>query len=196
MSNAIEDFLQHKFFSSKEREKLVEKDQAMPGGSFPIRNRQDLKNAIQAYGRAKNKATAKAWIIKRAKELNLTDLLPDGWLEHSDAIGEVLEHHGVKGQKWGVRRSKRQLARASGKSVKDMSDEELKTAVARMNLEQQYSKLTSGSSSSFRGKAIAAGATFAGGLALNVARTQIQNQANAKIAAALAAKAAKKKAGL
>jgi hypothetical protein len=51
----------------------------MPGGGFPIRNVSDLKNAIQAYGRAKNKPAAKAWIIRKAKELKSTDLLPEAW---------------------------------------------------------------------------------------------------------------------
>ena len=41
----------------------------MPGGRFPIRNREDLKNAEHDYGRAKDKPAVKRWIDKRAKEL-------------------------------------------------------------------------------------------------------------------------------
>lgn len=72
-----------------------------------------------------------------------------------------LAHHGVKGMKWGVRRSKTQLARAGGKkprdsskeihedykkahskkSVKTMSDAELRNRLNRLNMEQQYAKL-------------------------------------------------------
>ena len=55
-------------FNQMQRQRLAAKNQAMPDGSFPIRNVADLKRAIQAYGRAKNKAAAKAWIIKRAKQ--------------------------------------------------------------------------------------------------------------------------------
>lgn len=66
-------------FSEKERKKLAKKKEAMPDGSFPIRNTSDLKNAIQAIGRAKDPAKAKAWIKKRAKALGKEDLLPDTW---------------------------------------------------------------------------------------------------------------------
>ena len=64
-------------FSEKERKKLAKKKEAMPDGSFPIRNTSDLKNAIQAVGRAKD--PDKAWIKKRAKALGKEDLLPDTW---------------------------------------------------------------------------------------------------------------------
>jgi len=63
------------------RMKLADKGHAMPDGSYPIRNVADLKNAIRSYGRApvgKEKAV-KALIIKRAKDLNKPDLIPDEW---------------------------------------------------------------------------------------------------------------------
>ena len=66
-------------FSEKERKKLAKKKEALPDGSFPIRNASDLKNAIQAIGRAKDPDKAKAWIKKRAKALGKEDLLPDTW---------------------------------------------------------------------------------------------------------------------
>jgi hypothetical protein len=65
--------------STKERKGLAKKGAALPDGSFPIANEQDLRNAIQAFGRAKDKGRAKAHIIKRARALGLTKLLPDGW---------------------------------------------------------------------------------------------------------------------
>lgn len=66
-------------FSEKERKKLAKKKEVMPDGLFPIRNEKDLKNAIQAVGRAKDPDKAKAWIKKRAKSLGKEDLLPDTW---------------------------------------------------------------------------------------------------------------------
>lgn len=66
-------------FSQKQRDKLADDDKALPDGSFPIRNTDDLENAIQAFGRAKDKARAKAWIISRAKALNATGMLPGAW---------------------------------------------------------------------------------------------------------------------
>lgn len=67
-----------------------------------------------------------------------------------------LYHYGILGMKWGVRRTPEQLARASkktssvhedykkahdNKSVKEMSDAELRARVNRLNMEQQYSKM-------------------------------------------------------
>lgn len=85
-------------FNQMQRRRLAAKRQAMPDGGFPIRNVADLKNAIQAFGRAKNKPAVKAWIKKRARELGATNLLPDSWRD------DTLVHYGIKGQKWGIRR--------------------------------------------------------------------------------------------
>lgn len=70
-----------KDFSDEKRAKLAETGAALPDGSFPIENTQDLKNAIHAYGRAKDQAKAKAHIIARAKSLGDESLLPDDWKE-------------------------------------------------------------------------------------------------------------------
>ena len=66
-------------FSSDERKSLASQGKALPDGSFPIRNKSDLSNAIQAYGRASDKGRAKAWIIRRARALGATGMLPDSW---------------------------------------------------------------------------------------------------------------------
>lgn len=66
-------------FSAEERRKLTEKGEAMPDGSFPIRNRQDLDDAVRSIGRAKNRAAARDWIIRRADELKAKDALPEDW---------------------------------------------------------------------------------------------------------------------
>jgi hypothetical protein len=62
--------------SEDKRKKLAKKGFALPDGSFPIESESDLKNAINAYGRAKNKELAKKHIIKRAKALNRKDHVP------------------------------------------------------------------------------------------------------------------------
>jgi len=83
-----------KDFSAKERESLSKEGEAMKDGSFPIRNSQDLKDAVRSVGRAKDEATAKAWIKKRAKELDLEKELPESWedkkIEKSEETTEDL----------------------------------------------------------------------------------------------------------
>jgi hypothetical protein len=69
--------LNEKDYSTEERKELAKKGLALPNGSFPIVNIQDLKNAILSYGLAKNKSEAAKFIAKRAKALGADDLLPD-----------------------------------------------------------------------------------------------------------------------
>ena len=76
--------------------------------------------------------------------------------------GELM-HHGIKGMKWGVRRTEAQLARARGetpsekkedskpaaaksqssskKKVSEMSDDELRQQISRLDLEKRYKDL-------------------------------------------------------
>lgn len=70
-------------FSAEQRKNLAQKGDALPGGRFPIRNRSDLENAIRAVGRAKGgsagRDAVRRFIIKRAKALGLSNLIPDNW---------------------------------------------------------------------------------------------------------------------
>ena len=100
----------------------------------------------------------------------------------TETIDRILAHYGVPGMKWGVRRSNRVLAKeaakreseggdkkssssksessgGSGKKTKtgkvkpsQLSDSELKSAVARMQLEKQYAQLSSNPSRLQKGK--------------------------------------------
>ena len=69
------------YISRDDREKLADEGKALPGGSYPIRNVEDLKNAIQAYGRSKesDRAAVRKHIIKRARQLNFRHLVPEEW---------------------------------------------------------------------------------------------------------------------
>lgn len=76
--------------SAESMKRLVKQGKAMPApeqdrpGRFPVRNRDDLAKAIRAVGRvqpATEEARAKVrrYIIKRAREMNLNQLIPDNW---------------------------------------------------------------------------------------------------------------------
>lgn len=71
----------------------------------------------------------------------------------------TLKHYGILGMKWGVRRTFEQLTRARGhsktdelhedykkahtsKSIKSMSDAELRNRLNRIQMERQYSQLS------------------------------------------------------
>lgn len=81
-------------FSKEEREKLAKKGYALSDGSFPIVNEQDLKNAIKSYGRGDNPKKEKAHIIKRAKALGKSSILPKKW-----KVNEVLNEGRTPEQK-------------------------------------------------------------------------------------------------
>lgn len=66
-------------YSEEERMEMAKGGMALPDGSYPIKDEEDLKNAIMAYGRAKDKTKAKAHIKKRAMDLGKEDLIPEEW---------------------------------------------------------------------------------------------------------------------
>jgi len=66
-------------YSAEQRHAMASRGTAMPDGSFPIADVEDLRNAIQAIGRAKDPDKAKAHIRKRARALGATNLIPESW---------------------------------------------------------------------------------------------------------------------
>ena len=64
-------------YDTEQRKEMAAKGFALADGSFPIANLEDLKNAIMAYGRAKDQSKAAKFIAKRAKALGAEDLIPD-----------------------------------------------------------------------------------------------------------------------
>lgn len=67
-------------FSAQQRRQLADSGAAMPDGSYPIRHRDDVDNAIKAVGRGSAPhAAIRAHIIKRAKAIGATGMLPPSW---------------------------------------------------------------------------------------------------------------------
>lgn len=75
----VPDEFAKKDYSDDERKDMADKGEALPDGSFPIKNKKDLSNAVKAFGRAKDKDKAKKHIKARAKALGAEDSLPDKW---------------------------------------------------------------------------------------------------------------------
>jgi hypothetical protein len=69
------------YISREKRQKLADEGKALPDGSFPISNVEDVKNAVQAYGRGKpsKRAAIRRHIMKRARVLDRADLIPEEW---------------------------------------------------------------------------------------------------------------------
>jgi hypothetical protein len=89
--------LEERDFNTARREELADSGKAMADGSFPIVNREDLGNAIKLVGRSKNPAAAKRHIIKRARALGATDMLPDDWGVSEALDGAVLLSESMTG---------------------------------------------------------------------------------------------------
>lgn len=90
----LEETVLEEDLSQDQRMKLAKSGKAKPDGSYPIRNKTDLSNAIQSWGRGGATESDKAWIVKRAKALKATDMLPadwDGSTKVAEAVGEPVD---------------------------------------------------------------------------------------------------------
>lgn len=109
-------------FSAEERKKLAEEGKAMPDGSFPIENKEDLKNAIRLVGQAKDKEKAMAFIKKRAKALNAEDMIPESWGKAEKAADDEMEKADCK---------KEDIFEAVCKAM-DNADDEIKKGCSKL----------------------------------------------------------------
>ena len=72
-------------FSEEKRMAMAEEGTALPDGSYPIASHGDLKNAIAAFGRAKDKDAAKRHIMKRARDMDMDEMIPASWVAGTSA---------------------------------------------------------------------------------------------------------------
>jgi hypothetical protein len=68
-------------YSREARDRYAKEGVALSDGSYPIKTVQDLKNAIRAYGRSadSDKFKVRRHIIKRARALGKTEMVPSSW---------------------------------------------------------------------------------------------------------------------
>lgn len=67
-------------YNTDDRKRLASQGHAMPDGSYPIADEEDLHNAIHAVGRGGSDHDAiRRHIIKRARALGHADAIPDNW---------------------------------------------------------------------------------------------------------------------
>lgn len=77
-------------YTPAQRKKMIKEGVAMPDGSFPIPDKVALKRALTTLFFAKDKAKAKAHIIKRAQALGLTKMLPSAWKVKAAPAADIL----------------------------------------------------------------------------------------------------------
>lgn len=118
--------IEKRTFSERRRKDLAAKGKALPDGSFPIENKQDLENAVRAIGRAKDPEAAKKHIIARAKELGATDLLPTDWESSTkDKAATAADVQKLADQ---LAELEKRLPPAAGRKEHSMTPEEIQKA--------------------------------------------------------------------
>ena len=109
-------------FTAEERKKLAEEGKAMPDGSFPIENKEDLKNAIRLAGQSKDKAKAIEFICRRARALGAEDMIPDEW-KAKKSVEDKMEKADCK---------KEDIFEAVCKAMDNSDDEEVKKGCSKL----------------------------------------------------------------
>jgi hypothetical protein len=88
---AAEHWLAKRDFSASQRRDAASSGAAMSDGSFPIKNGEDLGNAIHLAGNAKNPSAARSHIRRRAAALGMSDKIPDTWKAEKEDTAAVEE---------------------------------------------------------------------------------------------------------
>lgn len=115
-----------------------------------------------------------------------------GTMEQSDAMNDVLAHFGIKGMKWGKRKAHPVSAEAKQKqNIKDkvkktkvgsVSNADLQAAIRRMQLEQDFKRLSVNEKSGF--------SRWLSSTMLEIGKREVQTQIGKAVAGAVAKKVA------
>lgn len=83
------EFGQKRTFTQSERDAAASAGHAMDDGSYPIKDVQDLRNAIRAVGRGgANHNAIRQHIMRRARALNASNLIPDNWAKDGSLMDD------------------------------------------------------------------------------------------------------------
>lgn len=92
-------------------------------------------------------------------------------------IDDFLAHHGIKGQRWGIRRERGPggtvSSNPSAKSIRRLSDADLRDAVNRMQLERQFQQLSA--------ERVQKGDSFTKALLKDIGKRQVKRVANTAV---------------
>lgn len=107
-------------YSQEERERMAKSGAAMPHGGFPVANCQDVQNAVQAIGRAKDRSATITHIVKRARALDCMQHVPEKWLNGGETTKSLIPVQRVS-EAW--------LERTALRAAESMADEMITTQV-------------------------------------------------------------------
>lgn len=105
------------------------------------------RGGVQAS--SEQKATAAKMLITQYNKMGTEPPPSLKKLAHSIDVADFIEHHGVRGQKWGIRNRRSSTSgKKSGSDAKSLSNEEINSRIKRMELEKRYNELSKPSKSS------------------------------------------------
>ena len=111
-----------------------------------------MGNQRMAHSVGKSHKQLEKALLFKYRQIGVSDdsipsyLLPASYVAHSKGqngrkISSFMNHSGIKGMKWGIRKRTKTSEQTTSAKAKKMSSDQLKTRVKRMQLERQYSDL-------------------------------------------------------